>query len=176
MFLSSISLLKQGLLVCFCGIKSNIFFLLHHILIYFFSFIVGFVVLFDTSVLQIIKFFINVINLIRKYAIGAAPSKKKSLAKAADKKEAVYIQNPLDSMIKDSPKQPKRRPKMSSGLHLFSKSLPIPSPTSGQLSIATPKPSVHPVLKCGNTRPFPSLTTLLEPKLIEEMSAKMPKL
>ncbi len=142
MFLSSISLLKQGIIGLFLWDQVEyLFSAAPTFLIYFFSFIVGFVVLFDTSVLQIIKFFINVINLIRKYAIGAAAKQKeKSLAKAADKKEAVYIQNPLDSMIKDSPKTAEKDdPNVVGVAPVFKSPLPIPSPTSGQLSIATPQ-------------------------------------
>lgn len=99
MFVSAISLLGQGffghfffnhLLTLFGDIPT--------IIIFFFSFIVGFVVLFDTSILQVIKFVTKVFKTLHKYTIGNASKKSK---KSDDK--TTYIQSGL-SPSKDNSK------------------------------------------------------------------------
>ncbi|MBU3935091.1 hypothetical protein KJ909_00265, partial [Patescibacteria group bacterium] len=68
MFISILSLFKQGLVGRFLWLQIlSLFTEIPSYLIFFFSFIVGFVVLFDTSVVQIVKFFISTFNLIKKY-------------------------------------------------------------------------------------------------------------
>ncbi len=77
MFLSIISLFGQGTVGDFFWEQLGILFgPIPTFLIYFFSFIVGFVVLFDTSVVQIFKFFSNSFSLIKKYSIGNSLDKK----------------------------------------------------------------------------------------------------
>ena len=92
MFISVISLFGEGLaglflfnqLLALIGEKVIVY------LIYFFSFIVGFVVLFDTSVVQIVKFFIKVFLMIKKYTIGNIAKAKKT-----KDKETRYVQSEL---------------------------------------------------------------------------------
>ncbi|HCU55500.1 hypothetical protein A2574_00870 [Candidatus Shapirobacteria bacterium RIFOXYD1_FULL_38_32] len=85
MFLSFISLFKQGLIGFFFWDQLVYLFTpVPTFIIYGFSFIVGFVVLFDTSIAQIFNFFSNLLLLIRKYSVGL---KQKHSKKA---KESVY--------------------------------------------------------------------------------------
>ena len=132
MFLSVLALFKQGetgnfmweqLVYLFTPAPS--------FLIYFFSFIVGFVVLFDTSVLQIIKFIVNVFNIIRRYAIGVsakAKSKKES-------KDAQFIQSPneISSDHEKKVESAKEDPAVV-GVHPVFKDV-----VADQLSISSPK-------------------------------------
>ncbi|MGI5841021.1 MAG: DNA translocase FtsK [Patescibacteria group bacterium] len=82
MFLSTISLFRQGFAGEFFWEQLTILFgPVPTFLIYFFSFIVGFVVLFDTSVAQIFKFLNNTFTLIKKYTIGNLPKEKSTKTK-----------------------------------------------------------------------------------------------
>lgn len=80
MFLSVTSLLQQGIigrfiwtqLITLFGSQVLVF------LIFFFLFIVGFVILFDTSVVQIIRTIARIIAVIKKYTFGV---RRKNLAK-----------------------------------------------------------------------------------------------
>ncbi len=84
MFISIISLFKQGIAGDFFWEQLTILFgPVPTFLIYFFSFIVGFVVLFDTSVVQIFKFLSNSFSLIKKYTIGNLPKKKAKKQKSS---------------------------------------------------------------------------------------------
>jgi S-DNA-T family DNA segregation ATPase FtsK/SpoIIIE len=77
MFISFISLTQAGIVGNF--IKEQIINLFGEFLstvIFIFSFIVGFVILFDTNIYQIIKFFNNLFKVIKKYTIGNSFSKK----------------------------------------------------------------------------------------------------
>lgn len=81
MFLSLISLFRQGSMGGFLWQQLVVLFgVVPSFLIYIFSFIVGFVVLFDTSIAQIIKAIIKVFDVIRKYTVG-------NIAKGKDRKE-----------------------------------------------------------------------------------------
>lgn len=95
MFISFISLFQQGISGQFLWQQIlTLFGLVPSFLIFFFSFIVGFVVLFDTSILQLIKFIIKVINTIRKITIGSA-QKFKTHKTDATRSEPLYIQEEL---------------------------------------------------------------------------------
>ncbi len=109
MFIAMISLFQQGITgVFFFEQLASLFGRLPSTLIFIFSFIVGFVILFDTSVAQVVKFFVIIFNLIKKYSIGGA---KKIKAKAEEKsKNKVYqselpLNNKLD-LKKDSKDDP----------------------------------------------------------------------
>lgn len=82
MFITLISLLRQGVAgVFFSDQLISLFGKLPSSIILIFSFIVGFVILFDTSVAQVVKFFITVFNLIKKYSIGSAQKIKEKAGK-----------------------------------------------------------------------------------------------
>ncbi len=79
MFISLLGFLKQGNIGIFlanelssiCGNIATFF-------IFFFLCIVGFVILFDTNIGQIVKFFINTFKLIKKYTVGNKTKDKKT--------------------------------------------------------------------------------------------------
>ena len=101
MFISILCLFQQGLIGSFLWRQIlSLFTEIPTFLIFFFSFIVGFVVLFDTSVAQIVKFITSTIAIIKKYSVGSVRKRKK-------KKEAFIEQTELSS----------------------SDSAPVPSPT-----------------------------------------------
>jgi S-DNA-T family DNA segregation ATPase FtsK/SpoIIIE len=86
MFFSLLSLLKQGIVGQFIWeqflalfSEAPTFFIL------FFTLIVGFVVLFDTNVAQIIKFIGHIFHILRKYSIGQANKIKSKNAEAKAK-------------------------------------------------------------------------------------------
>jgi len=92
MFISIISLFKQGTAGQFFWFQIlSSFGPVATLLVFVFTFIVGFVVLFDTDIGSIIKFIYKTFLVIKKYTIG------NTFAKIKDKKtkssEAVYIQN-----------------------------------------------------------------------------------
>jgi DNA segregation ATPase FtsK/SpoIIIE, S-DNA-T family len=87
MFLSFISLLKQGSTGLFLSQQLiSLFGRVASLFVFVFLFIVGFVILFDTSIAQVIKFFATIFNAIKKYSIGTA-NKFKDKKK---KKDTVY--------------------------------------------------------------------------------------
>ncbi|HPJ16782.1 MAG TPA: DNA translocase FtsK [Candidatus Woesebacteria bacterium] len=91
MFVSASSITRQGSFGQFIWDQVfSLFNLVPTFLIFSFSLIVGFVVLFDTSVVQIIKFFVQVFNTIRKYTIGNTSFKLKPLAKSQKTKETIF--------------------------------------------------------------------------------------
>lgn len=78
MFISVLCLFQQGTIGYFLWQQIlSLFTQVPTFLIFFFSFIVGFVVLFDTSVAQIIKFTLSTIATIKKYSIGNVRKRKK---------------------------------------------------------------------------------------------------
>jgi S-DNA-T family DNA segregation ATPase FtsK/SpoIIIE len=100
MFISLISLLRQGLIGLFFWEQLSALF--DHVgtfLIFSFLLVAGFVILFDTSVADIIKTTIKVLAIIKKYTLGNALKKQK---KAKDAKETIYIQS--DQSHKESAK------------------------------------------------------------------------
>jgi len=95
MFISLIALFKQGLSGIFLWKQiSYLFEDLAAFFIFFFLFIAGFVILFDTSVAQIVKQIINIVNIIKKYTVGAS---QKIKDKKDSDKETKYIQSGLST-------------------------------------------------------------------------------
>jgi len=95
MFISFISLFQQGVSGQFLWQQIlTLFGPVPSFLIFFFSFIVGFVVLFDTSILQLIKFVVKVATTIRKITIGSA-QKLKSRKNDSVRSEPLYLQEEL---------------------------------------------------------------------------------
>lgn len=100
MFISFIGLFQQGIAgqslwtmcLLYLGEAPNY-------VVMFFVFIVGFVILFDTSVLQIVKFLIRVFEIIKKYAIGQ--TRKLKLPKK-DSKQAIF-QSEIDNKSEEKP-------------------------------------------------------------------------
>ena len=83
MFLSSIGLLRQGFVGQFFSEQLfTLFGKVATVFILTFLFIVGFVILFDTSIAQVIKFFVSVFNFIKKYTIGNAKKIREKTSKA----------------------------------------------------------------------------------------------
>lgn len=96
MFLSFISLFGQGNVGIFLLDQiANLFGKVASFLIFLFCFIVGFVILFDTSVLQIIKFLSKTFTLIKKYLIGNSLKMKDRKNKTTN--ETSYIQSGMSS-------------------------------------------------------------------------------
>ncbi len=90
-FLSIISLFRQGQLGDFFWLQVVILFGdVGTFLIFTLTFIVGFVVLFDTDIVSIIKAIVKVIAIIKKYTIGNSLKKGKSSDKTNDD---IYIQS-----------------------------------------------------------------------------------
>lgn len=96
MFVSLISLFNQGVVGNFIFVQlatafsSNI----TSFFIFIFTFIAGFVILFDTSLAQVIKFFTNVFKLVKKYTIGNVKNfKEKSLNKEKIFKSQLPLEN-----------------------------------------------------------------------------------
>ncbi len=83
MFISLISLFNQGVVGSFLLLQLTIAFNnLTSVIIFIFLFIMGFVILFDTSIAQVVKFFTNLFKIIKKYTIGNVRNiKEKSLNK-----------------------------------------------------------------------------------------------
>ncbi len=106
MFISLISLFQRGIFGSFLFEQLfSLFGRIPSILIFIFCLIVGFVILFDTSVAQVVKFFITVFNLIKKYTVGGA---KKIAKKTKEKNKSKIFQSelPLESqpdLKKDKP-------------------------------------------------------------------------
>jgi len=93
-FVSIISLFQQGVIgVFFWEQILTLFGQVPAFLIFTFAFIVGFVVLFDTDVLSIIKFLVSVFTTLKKYTVGKA--QKISKEKKNKSSEPVYIQSEL---------------------------------------------------------------------------------
>lgn len=90
MFFSVLGLLKQGIVGLFLWEQFlALFSEAPTFIIFFFTLIVGFVVLFDTNIAQIIKFFAKLLTVLKKYSVGQADKikAKKSESKA---KNALY--------------------------------------------------------------------------------------
>ncbi|HBP51489.1 MAG: cell division FtsK/SpoIIIE [Candidatus Shapirobacteria bacterium GW2011_GWE1_38_10] len=97
MFFALLGLFKQGLVGSFFWEQFlALFSEAPTFIIFFFALIVGFVVLFDTNIAQIFKFFANVFNTIRRYSIGQA-------TKLKNKKSKDLSKNPLYQSEMSSP-------------------------------------------------------------------------
>ncbi|MFA7676461.1 MAG: DNA translocase FtsK, partial [Candidatus Shapirobacteria bacterium] len=78
MFISLLGLLKQGVIGNFFSNEiSSRWGELPRFFIFFLSGIAGFVILFDTNIGQIVKFFVNTFKAIRKYTVGNPKNKEK---------------------------------------------------------------------------------------------------
>ena len=83
MFISLLGLLKQGSVGIFFGEQvASLWGELPRIIIFFFTGIAGFVILFDTNVSQIVKFFVKIFKAVRKYTVGNGKEEKKSEKRA----------------------------------------------------------------------------------------------
>ncbi len=79
MFIALLGLLKQGTIGTFFSDQITILWgELPRFFIFFFSGIAGFVILFDTNIGQIVKFFVAVFNAIKKYTVGNKKKERKS--------------------------------------------------------------------------------------------------
>jgi len=84
MFISLLGLLRQGSVGIFFGDQiTSLWGELPRFFIFFFTGIAGFVILFDTNIVQIVKFFINFFKNIKKYTIGNNKNKEKKSEKKA---------------------------------------------------------------------------------------------
>ncbi len=81
MFVASLALFKQGIVGLFLWQQTlAIFSEIISFIIFFFAFIVGIVVLFDTNIVQLFKFFQNIFLAIKKYTVGLSiKSKEKKI-------------------------------------------------------------------------------------------------
>jgi S-DNA-T family DNA segregation ATPase FtsK/SpoIIIE len=106
MFIALISLFQQGISGVFLSEQLiSLFGRVPSSLIFIFSFIVGFVILFDTSIAQVIKFFVFIFNSIKKYTIGSAQKMK-----AKSDKKSIYQSEQLPLDIKNSKEKDKDDP------------------------------------------------------------------
>jgi len=89
MFISLLGLLEQGNFGLFLSEQiSNLWGELPRFFIFFFTGIAGFVILFDTNIGQIVKFFVNLFKAIKKYTIG---NSNKNKDKKSDKKAGLFL-------------------------------------------------------------------------------------
>ena len=92
MFISLISLLRQGTFGVFFWEQMNFLFTtIPTMLIYIASFIIGFVVLFNTSIAAVVKFFVKILSALYKYTFGAKQVNKKGKDKESE--DTRYVQN-----------------------------------------------------------------------------------
>ncbi len=106
MFIALISLLRQGSFGLFFWDQMVFLFTpLPTALIYLASFIIGFVVLFNTSIATIVRFFIQIGRSIYKYTFGSqSKNKNKSVKESSD---TIFVQTPDHAVKKDDkPLQP----------------------------------------------------------------------
>jgi S-DNA-T family DNA segregation ATPase FtsK/SpoIIIE len=86
MFFALLGLFKQGIVGSFFWEQFlALFSEAPTFIIFFFALIVGFVVLFDTNIAQVLKFIVNVFNTIRRYSIGQASKLKNKKSKESSK-------------------------------------------------------------------------------------------
>lgn len=100
MFISLISLFKQGVIGAFLSLQLAVAFnsQVISIFIFVFLFIVGFVILFDTTLAQVVKFFTSVFKIIKKYTVGNV----KNIKEKALNKQKIY-QSQLSIESNNSP-------------------------------------------------------------------------
>ena len=103
-FISIISLFRQGVFGVFFWDQIVVLWgKLAATLIFIFTFIVGFVVLFDTDVVSIVKVIIKIFNTIRKYTLGN-PALKSKDKKSKSSLDSIYIRSETgknDSKVAD---------------------------------------------------------------------------
>ena len=96
MFIALISLFNQGVIGSFLSLQLATAFnsQVISVLIFVFLFIVGFVILFDTTLAQVVKFFTSVFKIIKKYTIGNVKNiKEKSLNKQKIYQSQLTLEN-----------------------------------------------------------------------------------
>lgn len=99
MFIALISLLQQGIVGQFFWFQMlTVFGQVASFLVFVFAFIVGFVVLFDTDIMSIVKFVIAVFSTIKKYITGNSLKIKDKKAKT---NQPVYIKSDLEKKESD---------------------------------------------------------------------------
>ncbi len=117
MFISILSLFKQGIIGSFLWYQLlSLFTDLPTFLIFFFCFIVGFVVLFDTSVAQIFKTIMNILSIIKKYTIGNVKKRQKDKQKFPAQQEDLYSSPPANPPSKIPPAQPTKTDSLAGSL------------------------------------------------------------
>ncbi|MCL4384400.1 DNA translocase FtsK [Patescibacteria group bacterium] len=100
MFISLVSLLRQGKFGQFFWEQMDFLFTaIPTALIYAASFIIGFVILFNTSIASVVKFFISIGQTVYKYTFGSQGQSKDKKSKNAE--ETIYIQTPDDAKKED---------------------------------------------------------------------------
>lgn len=89
MFISSLALFKQGLVGIFLWNQTlAVFSEIIAFILFFFTFIVGIVILFDTNVVQIFKLVVKILIAIKKYTVGLS-------VKSNEKKEKIVQKEPI---------------------------------------------------------------------------------
>jgi S-DNA-T family DNA segregation ATPase FtsK/SpoIIIE len=134
MFISLLGLLKQGTVGLFFSDQLTLLWgELPRFFIFFFSGIAGFVILFDTNIGQIVKFFVSVFKALKKYTIGNNKNRKekpqKDMGKFLSELSPFKSNNDDDKKNKDDPnvvnippviKNPNQLPLSSSPLQSMS--------------------------------------------------------
>lgn len=140
MFISFISLLKQGIIGTFFWDQLvSLFGRLPTFLVFIFSFIVGFAILFDTSVFQIIKFLTKIILTVKKYLIGNSLKLKNKKEKIENKSS--YLQSELPDLNKDH-KETQKEKTEKEDLNVVNVP-PVLKPTSLSLNINQPDKGIN---------------------------------
>jgi S-DNA-T family DNA segregation ATPase FtsK/SpoIIIE len=104
MFVSLISLFNEGIVGSFLSLQLTTAFSSQvlSIFIFVFLFIAGFVILFDTSLAQLVKFFTTIFKIIKKYTVGNVKNiKEKSLNKQKVYQSQLSIENNNSPTKKD---------------------------------------------------------------------------
>ena len=132
MFISLIGIVKQGTIGIFFWEQLNVLFgQVPTVLIFVFLAIVGFVILFDTSIIQVFKFLATTFKLIQKYTFGAT---SKALKASKGAKEAVYksdfLSNHKDEKDKSDPNQLNIPPVFKPNLSVATSMSPNPTTSS----------------------------------------------
>ncbi|MDD4784965.1 MAG: DNA translocase FtsK [Candidatus Shapirobacteria bacterium] len=106
MFISLLGLLKQGTIGLFFSEQITLLWgELPRFFIFFFSGIAGFVILFDTNIGQIVKFFINLFKALKKYTVGNIKNKDRKSDKNVGKflSELSPFKSEKETKEKDDP-------------------------------------------------------------------------
>lgn len=104
MFIASLVLFKQGITGIFLWQQSTA--ILSEVvtfIVFFFAFIVGIVVLFDTNIMQIVRFFVGIFIAIKKYTVGLSVKSKEKKEKIISK-EPIFAKDELHYSGKDEQK------------------------------------------------------------------------
>ncbi|MDD2482847.1 MAG: DNA translocase FtsK [Candidatus Shapirobacteria bacterium] len=137
MFISLLGLLKQGTIGLFFSNQVTILTgELPSFFIFFFSGIAGFVILFDTNIGQIVKFFINIFKALKKYTIGNSKNRKEKPQKDVGKflSELSPFKSEKETKEKDDPNVVNVPPVMKSPNQLpLSSSSPLQSLSNNQI-------------------------------------------